>query len=466
MRVPLVALGLVLALAGAVTSAVPAERPAQTFVREFRAGRGLCVHSTNQQCTRFSLSQSQFNLVYPHGKRGPEPRTVPRPLPSLVLPGSAVLAPYTSTFATQTYTPLALQGFYGATKQPPAAPISANAPLVMIVDYDYDPNAEADLGVYRAQFHLPSCTIVTRCLTIYNTTGTVENPRNPQTYPAYDPYNDGFNQQETMLDLEAVSALCPFCRIALVEADTNQERPDSSLLLSKAVAVANSVKPLVISISFALNESAAADNDVNMAKIHRAIFASSGDYGYVGVPGYPASSTHATAVGEVNHYGGTVYALPGSGSGCSAVFAAPVWQRSLQVCTNRAYSDIAAQGEFFPEYDSYCPRSFWQYSGQCGWYVQGGSSLSAPLMAGLYAYAASLAFEPIGAPRNRRPSAVPDALYSKPATAFLDATETIDETTSNGGPCTATPRVCNLGPGWDGVTGFGAPVGPATFLTP
>lgn len=467
MRVPLIAVALALALLAAVTTAVPAERATLKLIHEYRAGRGLCVHSTNQQCTRFSLSQSDFKLTYPHGRRDLAPRTVPHPFRTFYVPGSAIIAPFTSTFAAEVDGVPILQQFYAATKQPLRVPHPMNGPLVMIVDYDHAPKAEADLGAFRQQYNLSPCTIASGCLTIFNTAGAVENPNNPQTFPTYDPYSDGYFQQETMLDLEAVSAICPFCRIALVEADINQERPDNSVLLSKAVSVANTVKPLVISISYAYNESAASDNEVNMATIHRAIFVSSGDNGYiVGDPGYPASSPHATAVGEVNHYGGAVYALPGSGSGCSAVFAAPIWQRSLQLCANRAYADLAGQGNYFPEYDSYCPRAFWQATGLCGWYVSGGTSLSAPLMAGLYAYASSLVFLPIGVPHTRRPIAVPGALYTKPATAFVDATETTFLTTSNGEPCTTTPRICNLGPGWDGATGFGVPAGPATFLTP
>jgi len=73
----------------------------------------------------------------------------------------------------------------------------------------YDaPTLEADLAVYRSTFGLPPCTSGDGCLRVVGQRGT-------STRPAADV---GW-AQETSLDVDAVSAACPTCRILVVEAD-------------------------------------------------------------------------------------------------------------------------------------------------------------------------------------------------------------------------------------------------------
>ena len=78
---------------------------------------------------------------------------------------------------------------------------------VAIVDAFDDPTAEADLGVYRAQFGLPACTTANGCFRKVNQTGTTPYPRK----------NAGW-AEEISLDVDMVSAICPKCHILLVEA--------------------------------------------------------------------------------------------------------------------------------------------------------------------------------------------------------------------------------------------------------
>src|SRR6202035_5418662 len=78
---------------------------------------------------------------------------------------------------------------------------------VAIVDAYDDPNAEADLATYRAQFGIASCTTANGCFRKVNQTGG-------SIYPSADAGWAG----EISLDLDMVSAICPNCHILLVEA--------------------------------------------------------------------------------------------------------------------------------------------------------------------------------------------------------------------------------------------------------
>uniref|UniRef100_UPI0030DD05B3 S8 family serine peptidase n=1 Tax=Pseudomonas proteolytica TaxID=219574 RepID=UPI0030DD05B3 len=97
------------------------------------------------------------------------------------------------------------------------------------------------------------------------------------------------------LDLDMVSAMCPNCRILLVQANS------SSLAdLAQAVNTAAALGAHVISISYGGGEGGTLgyENAYNHPGV--AITASSGDSGY-GVQ-FPASSPHVTAVGGTSLY--------------------------------------------------------------------------------------------------------------------------------------------------------------------
>src|SRR5205085_7303578 len=79
---------------------------------------------------------------------------------------------------------------------------------VAIVDAFDDPGAEHDLGIWRAQFGLPPCTTANGCFRKVNQFGA----DGPLPRP-----DEGWGL-EISLDLQAVSATCPNCRILLVEA--------------------------------------------------------------------------------------------------------------------------------------------------------------------------------------------------------------------------------------------------------
>src|SRR6185437_11144757 len=72
----------------------------------------------------------------------------------------------------------------------------------------------------------------------------------------------------------------------------------------------------------------------------------------------------------------------GSGSGCVTGITKPSWQHDPS-CSGRMTADVAADadpsgGSGAAEYDTY---------GGYGWFVEGGTSLAGPLLAGVFALA-------------------------------------------------------------------------------
>src|SRR5205085_9828740 len=82
---------------------------------------------------------------------------------------------------------------------------------------------------------------------------------------------------------------------------------------------------------------------------------------------------------------------PGGGSWCSDVFAQPAWQNGLitsdpsgLVCANRTVADVAVVGDPATGVSVY--DSFGSTNGN-NWYKFGGTSVSSPLIAALFALA-------------------------------------------------------------------------------
>ena len=81
---------------------------------------------------------------------------------------------------------------------------------IAIVDAGGYTNAEADLNVYRAKFGLTACTTANGCFRKVNQNGV------QGSYPRDD---TGWSQ-ESALDLDMASAMCPGCKLILVEASS------------------------------------------------------------------------------------------------------------------------------------------------------------------------------------------------------------------------------------------------------
>src|SRR5436309_1833516 len=131
---------------------------------------------------------------------------------------------------------------------------------------------------------------------------------------------------EISLDLDMVSAVCPNCKILLVESNTNL---DSDLYTAEDTAAR--LGATTISNSWGGSEySGQTADDAHFNHLGIAITASSGDNGY-GVS-YPAASRYLTAVGGTSltrnssSRGFAESAWSGAGSGCSAYDPKPSWQ--------------------------------------------------------------------------------------------------------------------------------------------
>jgi subtilase family serine protease len=306
--------------------------------------------------------------------------------------------------------------------------LGSSATTIAVVEAKGYRNAEADLAVYRAAFGLPPCTSANGCFVKYNQNGRT------RFFPLQ---NLGW-AQETALDLDMASAMCPNCKLMLVEAKSAGYAD-----LAQAENVAASKGANVISNSYGGSEQgsqlfAAAYDHPGVT-----IVASTGDKGYSQNPQFPATLPSVTAVGGTSLYpdnnarGWTELAWAEGGSGCSSVYPKPSWQAFITQCPNRMEADISAVADPNTGVAVYGPYRF----NNTGWLVFGGTSVSAPLIAGLYAATG----DPAG----------PAALYG--GTADLN-----DVISGSNGQC-GIRFFCTAGPGYDGPTGLGTPNGLGAF---
>ncbi len=337
------------------------------------------------------------------------------------------------------YGPADLQAAYAI----PARPVSGT-PTVYVIDAFGYPNVESDLARYRSQYSLPACTRANGCLRVLNQRGDTS------PLPAYD---DGW-AQETALDLDMVSAVCPACHITLIQSDDNSDN------LFLAVARANAMGAVYLSMSWGGPEDGTEPAyDTKYFNRTGVVYAvASGDGGYGAGPSYPSTSRHAVAVGGTSlrrnalsprgwseTVWGGVTASDGTGSACSTDEAKPSWQLLVagSVCPRRAGNDVSAVA------DPDTGVAVYQTGpGGGGWSVSGGTSASAPIIAGVYA----LAGRP--APGDH-PASYP----------YTDIDHLNDVTSGSNGHCTVA-ALCTAAPGWDGPTGMGTPRGVSAFDHP
>lgn len=299
---------------------------------------------------------------------------------------------------------------------------------IAIVDAYDDGNAESDLAVYRSYYGLSACTTANGCFRKVNQTGGTSYPR-----------GDGGWGQEISLDLDMASAICPNCKILLVEASSN-----SFANLSAAVDEAAKLGANAISNSYGGSEYSGEVTDqshYNHPGI--AVTVSSGDNGY-GVE-FPAASQFVTAVGGTtlnrasNTRGWTETVWSGAGSGCSAYITKPTWQTDAG-CAKRTVADVSAVAD--PNTGVAVYDTYRQHPG--GWLVFGGTSVASPIIAGVYALAGNTSTTTYGS-----------YPYSQPSSLF-------DVTSGSNGSCGGS-YLCTAGTGYDGPTGLGTPNGTGAF---
>jgi subtilase family serine protease len=327
---------------------------------------------------------------------------------------------------------------------------------VGIVDAFNDPNAASDLAVYRSQYGLPACTPASGCFRQVGETGT-------STLPS----TDTGRAQEESLDIDMVSAICPNCHILLIEASSASDAD-----LAASVNEAAKLGATEISNSYGGSETSsetAENTDYTHAGI--AITASAGDSGY-GVE-FPAAAPSVTAVGGTslsrasNARGwtetvwgtssgggllGSLGASEGTGSGCSAYEAKPAWQKDTG-CTKRTVADVSAVAD--PNTGVAVYDSTADSSGDVGWLEFGGTSVSSPIIASVYALAGNA------------------AALTGASNAYAHASSLNDVTSGSNGSCTGglfgfggsstKTYLCTAEVGYDGPTGLGTPNGTGAF---
>ena len=297
---------------------------------------------------------------------------------------------------------------------------------VAIVDAYDNPNVEQDLAVYRKAFKLPACTTANGCFRKVDQRGGTR-------YPEGDP---GWGV-EIALDVQAVSASCQTCKILLVEAD------DSSFeAIGAAVNTAVRLGATVVSNSYGADESGGMWSYARRFYTHPdvAIVASSGDAGFTAAS-FPAVLRSTWAVGGTRlkkTKGGrwTEDAWEGAGSGCSAYVGKPAVQKDVS-CSMRTVSDLSAVADPDNEFSVYDTYGLGEDN---GWISVGGTSLSAPLVAGM-----------IGLAGNAKTVASPAYLYTHRKGLR-------DVKGGSNGYC-GDDYLCTAVKGYDAPTGLGSPRG-------
>lgn len=254
---------------------------------------------------------------------------------------------------------------------------------VAIVNAYGDPDAASDLALYRKHYGITACTIENQCLTIVNQRG---EPKPLPTPNAQWSVN-------ASVGLDMISAVCPKCRILLVEADD-----DSAADLGHSVDTAAGLNAPVIATGYAMDEAGSKPYEKYYDHPGHMIVAAIGDAGLGDE--FPGSSPDVTAVGGTtltrakNARGWTENTFTGSQPLCSAVYAAPPWQKDTG-CGMRASGDVGAVAD---------PTTGVAIAYQGSFVEIGGTSVSSPIVAGVYGLAGNAAQLTFGSYSYRHPS--------------------------------------------------------------
>ena len=322
-------------------------------------------------------------------------------------------------------------------------PTTSSTPqTIAIVDAFANPNVLKDLNVYNATYGLPKLKkckkkTTTSCLAVLNQAGK------KKPLPAG---NTGWGL-EIALDVQTAHEICQNCRINLYEAN-------SASFANLEAAVNTAAAQGADAISNSYGSSSSSDCAPISAYDHPgiAVTVSAGDNGFAFGISCPANLNTVVAVGGTNLQlnGSNNYVSEsvwsGTGSGCSTHNTAQSWQTSestwsaIACGTGRGYNDVSADADpatGAAVYDTY---------GYGGWLTVGGTSLSAPLIAGVYALAGNA------------------SSFTYPAqSVYLDSGADLhDVTTGNNGSCTHSLQ-CHAGAGYDLPTGVGTPKGLGAF---
>jgi subtilase family serine protease len=243
--------------------------------------------------------------------------------------------------------------------------------IVAVIEEGDSTDAPSDLATYRTKFHLGKASFAK-----YNQQGKKgDYPENCQDFSWC---------IETELDIEMVSVSCPKCTIYLMESDgtiAGMETAETKAVKLGATLLSNS---WTCYISWTCT-------DPNLPKYFAAsgvtYLASSGDLGHNYI-GAPAALATVVAVGgtQITRKGSNYseFLWDSAGGGCGNPYnlgepgvRRPPWQRNPE-CHYRNVADASAQAG--------CEPGVAEYAGKYGgWFDVCGTSVAAPLMAGMFA---------------------------------------------------------------------------------
>jgi subtilase family serine protease len=382
--------------------------------------------------------------------------------------GSADFCPKQLSLPSLCMTPHALRLAYGMEPLVERGLDGRGQTIVDIVSYG-DPTLQQDLKVFDQEFQLPPATVQQLA-----PLGTV-------------PYNPGNADMsgwagETALDVEVMHALAPGAHIIVLTSPVDETEGTIGLpqFLQLEQYAVNHQLGQIFCESFVATEVTFPDAQSqqflqNFAKFVQqattkqgwTFFAASGDHGatdYNSVQSTTVSPTRTVdfapdmpwvvAVGgttlmrNATHNGFTETAWSGSGGGFSKFFSEPDYQKTLpqslqkQFNGQRGLPDVAADAD---------PTTGLAIYSQGQWEMGGGTSASQPLWTALMAVADQMAGHALGF--------INPALYKVGTSARADV-DFRDITTGNNTYYSGNVTVqgYNAVPGWDPVTGFGAPI--------
>jgi subtilase family serine protease len=382
-----------------------------------RGGHVETPESSIEQAEHHGLrAHTNYKMFVPNGGMANAQRS------SLEAPAQAGGPPYAGYFYE---TPASLGCVYqlvspvvgGCNPNTVTANPSGGSRAIAIVDAYHYPTAASDLSVFSNQFGLPRA----------NFQVVFANGRQP-------PVNADWNLEEA-LDIEWAHAMAPNAKIYLVEAASTSF---SDLL--RAVSVASSLVSSAgggeVSISWGGSEfSSETSYDSYFTRPGVVYFASSGDS-----PGviWPSASPNVVSVGGTslsrNPTNGNFQqemAWQSGGGGPSLYEARPGYQSAISatVGNQRGTPDVAAVAD--PS------TGLWVYASP-DWYIVGGTSVAAPVWAGIVNTAASF---------SASTQTELATIYSNQGTTDITA-----------GSCGPNQGYMANG-GWDFCTGLGSPLG-------
>ena len=340
------------------------------------------------------------------------------------------------------YGPSQFQAAYGLTT---ASAADGAGQTVAVVDAYNDPTAASDLAAYRSAAGLPALT--SGQFTVYNQNGATS------PLPATPPTSDDWTLEES-LDVDMVSAICPLCKIDLVEA-TNDS--------GNGLYVAENTAATTLGAKYISNSWGGSETSTDLTYDseyfgHSGVVytASAGDNSYNAGVIYPATSPNVVGVGGTslstasNARGWTekvwyTNSNEGTGSGCSSNEPQPSWQKAVSslaaACSHKVDNDVAADADPATGAAVYDTSN-----GNGGWNEVGGTSQSSPMIAAVFALAGN---------NGNGGNNAADSIYTHTGNLY-------DVTTGSNGSCSSS-ILCTAATGYDGPTGWGTPDGLTAF---